>query len=306
MVKSDTSKLWLLLAIVSLSGLPIGVPVINMIAFFMAQVALIILVVRYSYLFAIIPCLIAMAVSSLFYGFSASMMYFFLALLPGLLMGFKSRTFNTPRSIVFWGFAPYLVLVLITILFYADISSQSELIAAEFKGMIQEDVMPMGLSGAELEQFMEMANQVIYWTTRLLPGILFTMFAALVLFVYLAATSTAKYFGAVIPSMAPSYFWKIGELWLIPFGISMAFVLIGNEGIRILGENLLVFFIHFYAFFGICVIDFYLNQLNIPFVVRFIIYLLLLLPVITIPLLALLGIIDSRFDFRKLAFENEN
>ncbi len=221
-------------------------------------------------------------------------------------MGIKARIFGTPNSIVLWGFAPYLVIVLMAILFYSNISSQTELFIAEFQTMMQQSAAQLGLGTGEIAEMMKMSNQVIVWTIRLLPGILFTMFAMLVLFAYLGATTVARHFGAVIPSMVPAYFWRASELWLIPFGITMLLILLGGEGLRIAGENLLVFFVHFYAFFGLCLIDFYLNQLNIPYPVRIIIYLIMLLPVITILILAFLGLIDSRFDFRKLAFESEN
>lgn len=306
MANSDRTKLWLLVTIVTLSGLSMGIMIFNMMSFFLAQIALILLTVRYRYLYAIIPCLVALSASAIVYGTSLSMVFFFLALLPGLLMGIKARTFSTPHAIVSWGFAPYLVTVLIVILFYSEISSQTELIIAEFQTLMQESAVPFNIGAAELEEILEMSNKVIYWTIRLMPGILFTMFAALILFAYLGTTYIAKYFGAVIPGMSPTYFWKVSEIWLIPFGITLAMILLGGDSLKIIGENLLVFFVHFYAFFGFCVIDFYLNQLNIPFPVRLIIYLMLVLPAITIPVIAFLGLIDSRFDFRKLAYESDN
>jgi len=303
---SDRTKLWLLVIIVAISGIVVGIPLANSVIFLLVQIALILLTVRYRYVYVIVPCLIAIATFAIFYGMSSSMIFFFLALLPGIIMGYKARTFSTPQSIVLWGFAPYLVLVLITVLFYSEINSQTELLISGFQAMMQESAAPLGLAVGELEEMLQMSNKMIVWTIRLLPGILFTMFAALILFAYLGATKVARHFGAVIPSMSPAYFWRVNELWLIPFGVSMLLVLLGSESLKVIGENLLVFFVHFYAFFGLCVIDFYLNQLNIPYPVRIIIYLIMLLPVITLPLIALLGLIDSRFDFRKLAFESEN
>lgn len=306
MANSDRTKLWFLIVIVAISGIAIGVPLANTAIFLFAQVALILLTVRYRYIYVIVPCLIALLTCTVIYGMSTTMVFFFLALLPGLLMGYKARTFSTPRSIISWGFAPYLVAVLMMVLFYSELSSRTDLFVSEFQALMQESAAPLGVAAGDLEEMLQMSNNVIVWTLRLLPGILFTMFATLILFAYLGATSVAKYFGAVIPGMMPTHFWRVNELWLIPFGISMLFVLLGGEGIKVIGENLLVFFVHFYAFLGLCVIDFYLNQLNVPFPLRMIIYLIILLPVITIPLLALLGLIDSRFDFRKLAFESEN
>ena len=303
---SDRSKLWLLNAIVTFSSILIGLPLANTLAFILAPIALIILTVRYRYAFVVMPIIMAMSIAIVLYGAPVALAYFYLVILPGVIMGYKARAFSTPRAIGLWGFAPFAILTVVIIALYSRMMAQSPAFIADFLNVLSDSAAQMGIVGGQLDSLLEFWQKAMEMMLRLLPGIVFTFAAAFVLFVYMGATSFARHFGAVIPNMTPTYFWRISELWLIPLGLSMLLVLIGGESLRIAGENLLVFFIHFYAFFGICLIDFYLSRLNIPTVARIIIYFVILIPGITIFLLALFGIIDSRFDFRKLAFENEN
>ena len=128
------------------------------------------------------------------------------------------------------------------------------------------------------------------------------MFLSIVLFSYLGASAMSPYFGALLPRFKPLYLWKPSEFWLIPLGLSLLFILLGNQGLKIIGENTLVFMIHLYAFFGVCLIDFYFKRIRIPALIRLIIYLLVLVAmVVIIPFLAVIGVIDSRFDFRKIS-----
>jgi uncharacterized protein YybS (DUF2232 family) len=78
--------------------------------------------------------------------------------------------------------------------------------------------------------------------------------------------------------------------------------LLGKNDLRVVGENSLLFLVHLYAFFGICLVDFYFKRVMIPTPMRLVIYILVMIGVIVIiPILAVIGVIDSRFDFRKLS-----
>jgi hypothetical protein len=291
---------------VVLSGLFIGVTVANMILFWLAQVTLIILIVRFRYLFTIIPVLMALIVAFIVYNWSVSIMYGYLALLPGFLMGYKARTFNTPRSIIVWGMIPYLIPIGLMIALYPRMIEQAPSLVAQMQAMLEITAKQFGISGSEMEKALVSARQIIEWILRLAPGIFFTMFLGLVLFAYLAATSMSAFFGAVLPKMSPMFLWKAGEIWLIPLGASLIFVLVGSHGLRTIGENSLFFLVHFYALFGLCMFDYYFRKANVSLPIRLIIYVILLVAVIVIiPVLAVLGLIDSRFDFRKVGIESQ-
>lgn len=307
MAKSDRIKLWLLVLVVVLSGLFLGLMLVNVLFFLLAEMALIILMVRYRYAFIILPCFLAIAVNLLVYDGIISVAYAYLVLLPGLIMGHKARAFSTPGSIVAWGFAPYIVPVVISIAYHGQLMALVPDLTAEIQTLMEEIAGGAGIRGAELESLLVSVEPTMRLMIRLSPGILFTMFVGLVMFSYLGATAVNKYFGAVLPKMSPLYLWKAGEIWLLPLGASLLFILLGGEGLKTIGENLLVFFVHFYAFFGICFIDYYFNRINIPAPLRIIIYIIMIVVVfVAVPVLALLGVIDSRFDFRKIRFSNEN
>jgi len=307
LLKSDRLKLWLLSLIIILSGIFIGLPVINVIISFAALVGLILFSVRYRYPFLILVCLLALAGCALIYGAAVALVFGYLALLPGVVMGYKARTYSTPFSIVLWGFLPFLVPLSLLVIYYSQIVSAIPVIISDVQDSIQQGAMLLGISSGQVQQMLTFVEQALPWFVKLLPGILLTTFLGLVFFSYAGASLTASSFGAVLPRMTPLNFWQAHELWLVPTGLALLFVLIGGHWLKAIGENALVFFIHFYAFYGLCLVDFYLREINIPVIVRLIVYLfVILVVVIVVPLLAVIGLADSRFDFRKLGLSTDN
>ena len=225
-----------------------------------------------------------------------------IVIIPGLIMGSKSRSFSAPHSILFWGMFPFLLPVILLIVLYPQINSQAPQMVDEMHSLFTENAGRLGLNDSQLELLYSSIKTTVDWTLRLAPGILFTMFLGIVLFAYLGAMEIGPRFGAILPQLKPLQLWKAGELWLIPLAVSLLFVLLGSRGMRIIGENVLVFMVHLYAFFGICLVDFYFRRIKIPAAIRLIIYVLVLAAVVVvIPLLAVAGVIDSRFDFRKVS-----
>ncbi|MCP4584071.1 MAG: DUF2232 domain-containing protein [candidate division Zixibacteria bacterium] len=307
MLNSDQSKLWLLNLVVLLAGFFVGVIMINALMFLFALTALILLTVRYRYSFAVMACLGSLLVCYVIYGNWTAIYFGLMVLLPGVVMGYKIRTFNSPYAIIGWGIVPYLLPIALLIVYYPQIVEQTPLMIAEMQVMFEENAGSLGLAAGELQMIFESMQNIMEWTIRLAPGILLTMIVSMVFFAYLSAVTVSTYFGAVIPRMKPLYLWKVSEIWLIPLGVALLFVLLDNPGLKIVGENLLVFMVHLFAFFGICLVDFYFKRINIPAPVRLLIYLFILIAVVVaIPILAIVGITDSRFDFRKIARSIEN
>jgi len=189
---------------------------------------------------------------------------------------------------------------------YTQLVSSTAEVTAEMESMVSDVAIMVGMSPQQMEMFNSSIASSVYWILRLLPGIMMTMFISVALFGYLGASYAGGYFNAILPRFKPLYHWKIDEIWLIPVGISLFLILLGSSPLRITGENIMFFLVHLYAFFGICLVDYYLKGFNIPIVLRFVIYLLVILVIFfAIPLLALLGLIDSRFDFRKVNQPND-
>ncbi len=307
MLKSDRTKLWSLNLVILFSGLLAGVMMINVLLFLCALAALIIMTVRFRYSFVILSCLGALALCMILYGISMTASFGLLVIIPGLLMGYKTRVFNSPASIIAWGFFPYLLPIGLMIFYYSQLIAQTPYIISELTGAIESSAAGFGIAASELQALYTAIPEVIKWSLRLMPGIFFTLFVSLVFFAYLIATYVSQYFGAVVPKMNPLYLWKAGEIWLIPLGLGLFLVLVGGNSPKIIGENLLFFMVHLFAFFGICIIDFYFKRMNVHILIRLLIYLFVMVVVIVaIPALAVLGVIDSRFDFRKITHSAEN
>lgn len=306
--KSDRTGLWLLSLAIVLAGPTMGLAMLNVVFLLVALVALIVLIVRFGYSSALLACLCALIICSLAYGVYMASALLLLLIFPGIIMGYKARIFSSPHEVLLWGMVPYMLPMIFLISLYPDLASQLPSIVETMKSQLAENNNILSLSIANNQQIFSSLEAVVYWTIRLAPGIFFTLFTAMVVFSYLGATYIAPYFGGILPRFKPVFLWKASELWWIPLGLSLLFVLLGGHWFKVIGENLLVFFVHFYAFFGICIVEFYFRSFKISGWIRLIIYIFFTMTIIVaIPILGILGLIDSRFDFRKVShFENKS
>jgi len=199
----------------------------------------------------------------------------FMVFIPGIIMGYKARTFSSPLSVIFMGMIPFLFPVALVIVLFPELNSQAPEMISQMQNMLAENGSLLRMDGSQLEIMNASIKTTFEWMLRLLPGILFTVFISITLFAYLGALSVSSYFNTILPRFKPLYLWKASELWLIPFGISLLFVLTGSLWLKTIGENILYFMVHF--------------------------LIVLVIIVIIIPALAVLGVIDSRFDFRKVS-----
>jgi len=121
LLKSDRLRLWLLSLVIVLSGIFIGLPVLNVLIAYAALISLVLFSVRYRYSFLLLVCLMALAGCAFLYGWAVALIFGYLALLPGVAMGYKARTYSTPFSIILWGFLPFLVPLALIIFYYSQI-----------------------------------------------------------------------------------------------------------------------------------------------------------------------------------------
>jgi len=197
---------------------------INVLLFLCALSALIIMTVRFRYNFVVLSCLGSIALCFIFYGAAMAALFGFLVLIPGLLMGYKTRVFNSPGSTIAWGFFPYLLPIGLMIFYYSQLAAQTPFIISEITGAIELSAARFGIAAGELQVVYAAVPEVVKWSLRLMPGIFFTLFVSLVFFAYLIATAVSAYFGAVLPRMNPLYLWKAGEItWTSPGTARRAF-----------------------------------------------------------------------------------
>lgn len=302
MLKTDWAKLWLLCFIVALSGATIGLLFLNSLFMLLALVAMIILTVRYQVTYLIATSVASTIICIAIYGGLVGGLFLGMVLIPGALMGYKAKVFSSPLGIFSWGMLPYLLPLAMIVILYPQLTAEAPVLIDEMRRMILGSSGVLGMSAQQQQLMQSSLETTINWVLRLAPGVFFTIFVMLVLFALLGATLAGPYFGAIIPRLKPLYLWKIGELWLLPLGFALIATLLGGHWLKITGENMLVFLVHLYAFFGLCLVDFYFKKLHISLPVRLIIYLFVMVAiVIALPVLALIGLIDSRFDFRKIS-----
>jgi hypothetical protein len=297
----DRSRLWLLVGFVTVSGMASGVPLFNAIFYLIGLVSLIILTVRYGYWPGIIGATLMIGTSLFLYGPILAAGCLLMVIAPALLMSYQARKIGEPYKILLWGMAPYLIPIVLLVAFYPDMIDQMPMMLTEMNKQLTISGAMFGLVGDNLNQAISSAKTTFEWIIRLLPGIFATMAGAVVLFGYLGAVSIGSRIGAVMPALRPMYFWRAHELWLLPLGLSLVFVLFGGQTFGPVGQNALVFLAHLYALYGFSVAEFYLRQSMSSGWLRAILYLLIIIAaMIIIPVLAFIGLIDSRFDLRKI------
>ena len=299
--KSESARLIVLMSMVILAGAGVAIPIINVGLLFLGLVSLIILMVRFGYAYAALSCLVALASSLLFYGVQLAIGLVLIMILPGIIMSRKVRSFSEPQEIVLWGIIPYLLPLALLIIFYPVMMSQMPEIIKQMRNDFLSGGLILGMGGTEMEQVIQSTQKMLEIMLRLSPGIFLTFFVGFAIFSYMMATRLGPKFGAVMPSFRPLVEWRASDIWLIPLGLSLACVLIGGGFLSSIGENLLIFLVHLYALYGICLLEFQLRKMPWAGWLRAIIYIMVAVAaVFAIPLLALAGLIDSRFDFRKI------
>ncbi len=300
-IKSDRARIWLLFSVIVMAGALSGLALINTLSFIGLMIGLIITAVRYGWRYCFLAAFFSLVICFFLYGPIIMGGMFFLFVLPGLLMGYKARLFGAPRQILSWGLMAYAFPLFLLIVFYPQLLAKSETIAKEMTQQFAAESALLGIGGGEAKTYLESFEAMFVWTLKLAPGILITMFFAFVVFAYLGASAVAPRFGAILPAMPPFAFWKGHDLWLVPLGTALLLLLIGGSTGRIIGFNIGIFMVHIYAVFGLAIIEFFLNRtLSLGWPRHFLYMFMILAAVIFIPMLAVIGLFDSRFDLRKL------
>ena|GEM_PF-2041682 len=300
-IRSDRAKIWLLFSVIVGAGALSGLALINTLFFIGLMIGLIITVVRYGWRYSFLAAFLSLGLCLFLYGPIIMGGMFFLFILPGMLMGYKARLFGAPRQILSWGLMAYVIPMFLLIVFYPQLMANLETLAREMTRQFAAESALLGIGNADAQTYMESFETVLVWTLKLAPGILITTFFAFVVFAYLGASAVAPRFGAILPAMTPFAFWKGHDLWLVPLGLALLLLLIGGSTGRIIGFNIGLFMVHVYAVFGLAIIEFFLSRtLSLGWPRHFLYMLMILAAVIFIPMLAVIGLLDSRFDLRKL------
>jgi uncharacterized protein YybS (DUF2232 family) len=149
--------------------------------------------------------------------------------------------------------------------------------------------LPLGDSPEELESMLQ----------RLLPGLVVANLGLVAWINVVAVRQLAFALGWAQPDDHPLYYWSLPE-WLIFVALAGGFLLlVPVTGVRLFGLNLLIILGVLYFSQGVAVVAAWFHRFAVPRVFRMVVYLLLFINPLVF-LVALLGLMDLWFDFRRL------
>lgn len=269
--------------------------------------------------------LIAMAACSLALGSLAGILsgilFAIVVILPGMAMGNASRNFASATKTVWRGLLPILILMVCLAFFYPDIIKN---LPESVKGVnvtimntvqsnpdLSKMVAAQYGNGADWQdKFLAEADKLIEFIIKILPGTLIIGFIAIVVASLAVTGAVASRFKLMVPRFRPFHLWRASDWWLLPTVLGLAFVVFApNDLWRFLGGNMLLVCGNIYAVVGLAVTEAFFKRLFMPKLFRIGFYIIaLVISVFSLIFFALLGLADSRFNFKREIenIENEN
>lgn len=161
--------------------------------------------------------------------------------------------------------------------------------------------MESGVSAEQIELITENTQWIAHWVVVLMPGSIMAGYLLMSLGNYIGYKLIQKRWPFLpLPDPQPILLWSPPEkavfLAIAAGGMSM----IPGAVIRPLGLNLLILVVMLYSLSGFCIIQHFFIRSRFPIFVRWATYILLLLQPFLISGIALLGLFDLWFDFRKI------
>jgi hypothetical protein len=307
--------LWGALCVAS-SGLLWPAPVLGVLSMVAGIAALVLVISRLGYLRAILISLTALTMSlsinSLTMESGAAMafslIYLVIVILPGFAMGSSARRFLSPAKTIWNGLVPVLVLFVVLMAFYAEFTrglpSVMNTINMEVTRTIQDSSYlsrmiekEYGSDPAAVDEFVKDLDNLILIFVKFSPGILMGAFLTIITIALVSAGYVGSKLGLMIPRLRPFHLWRAGDWWLLPTAAGLALAIFaGNEFWVYAGLNMLVVTGIIYGVCGLAVVEAAFKRFSIPLIIRLIIYLVLVIIPIS---LAVTGLLDSRFRFRR-------
>lgn len=316
-------------AAVAASGLFWLAPVLNTVTAIAGIVALILIVARLGYSrgfsAALMGFILAFGTSSLTIGYLeglySALFYALIVIAPGIAMGRASRGLAHPVSVVLHGMIPFAVLLLLFSNLYIEWMRDLSTVTATFNSALEAyiksnpvllKIVRENYGGAEnsLATFTKEFGEFLKNVLKLTPGFLVTIFLGTVVFSVALAGYIAGRAGIIIPRFRPYHLWKASGWWLLPTMLGLIPVVLRmGELMFYVGLNLLVVAGHVYMVVGLAIVEAFFKRIYVPVPIRVIFYLILILAgPVSMTFLAVLGLSDTKFAFKREAdeFENKN
>ncbi len=302
-------------------------PAVNTLAAISGIVGLVLIIARLGYgrglAIASLAFVVAYFACSLTFGyldgFYYCLLYSMISVFPAIFMGWAARNLRSPGTVAVYGFIPMALLFLLFMFLYSewvkdipffieslDLKMETMLKSnPDFSGLIEKNY---GAGGKAMEQFMKEFNQIIERGIKIIPGFLLIGFLGFSVVSLSIAGNIAGKLSVMLPRFRPFYLWKASEWWLLPTFIGLVPIVFSRNDLWFYaGLNILIVSGHVYMIVGLAIMETYFKKVFVPAPIRVIFYIVLFLggPV-SMAFLAVLGLADTKFNFKREIDEVEN
>ena len=161
--------------------------------------------------------------------------------------------------------------------------------------------LPSSLSPEEVSMFKAFVKSLFDFFYRFFAGLIICWAAAMNIAAYYFAGMMIRKEGGFCRELRDFVLWKLGVASMILLAVALVFWVIGIEGTMPFADNLLFILGVSYMVVGLAVIEYYLKRRRIHAALRIAFYVMLFLSGWIGGLLAaVLGLVDSHFDFRRV------
>ncbi len=227
--------------------------------------------------------------------------------LPSAIMAYCIRNGISVHRTQVWALVPIIVLLF---LYVMDIFGAATIWKEVIDGMSAKTVelyseaintMPGTISAEEASQLKSLVTDMFNFLYRFTPGLMLTLAAAINIAAYFFAGKMIRMEGEYFRPILEFGLWKTGITYMALLAIGIILWLTRIEILKPFSENLLFLLGIVYMVAGLSVIDHYLKKYRIHTALRTAFVVALLLSGWLGGLMAaLLGLIDSHFDFRRV------
>jgi len=314
-------------ATVAASGLFWSVPALNTVAALAGIVALIMIMARLGFARSVSAALagiiLAYGSCSLTNGYLGGLyyvvVYAMVVIAPALIMGWASRGLASPVTVICYGLIPLGILLLLFADLYINwmrnLAAVTNMLYSAMETYVKSNPVLMkmiqqnyGAGETGMAAFSKEFGDFLERMLKITPGFLVTVFLGMAVFSLALAGYLATRMGIIISRFRPFYLWKASGWWLLPTILGLIPVVFRmNELWFYTGLNLLILTGHVYMVVGLAILEAFFKRIYVVLPVKIVFYILLVLAgPISMAFLAILGLSDTKFGFKREVEEFED
>jgi len=281
------------------------VPLVGLFAGLLTPTPAAIAVLRWGFSSAwLVPACSALFGSLILYllGLSYTIPYLLALVSMGVLIGYGlGRRWSTEKIVGFSSLIVIGLVVFVLVLVFAESGGEViRLIEEDLRGVLSAAFKDMGSSSIEYQGMESKILETVPLIVRIMPGVFISSILAISWLNLLVSRRYCRITAGELCLFEELTLWRSPEplVWLvIAAGLMVIFPL---DDLKLVGVNLLIVTGTIYFFQGLAIVAFYFAKWKLPFFAKGLIYILMFLQLFTSIAVAILGLFDIWFDFRKL------